>query len=52
MDFSSDPEKTVGAAFERLRQRNRVLAGDPIVVVSDVPAGDQHVTAVQVRVFE
>jgi pyruvate kinase len=52
MDFSSDPEKTVLAAFERLRQRNRVLPGDSIVVVSDVPAGDQHVTAVQVRVFE
>jgi pyruvate kinase len=51
MDFSSDPEKTVAAAFERLRQRNRLLPGDPIVVVSDVPAGDENVTAVQVRVF-
>ena len=41
MDFSSDPEKTVLAAFERLRQRNRVLPGDPIVVVSDVAAGEE-----------
>jgi pyruvate kinase len=51
MDFSSDPEKTVAAAFERLRQRNRVLPGDPIVVVSDVAAGQETVTALQVRVF-
>ena len=51
MDFSSDPEKTVIAAFDRLRQRNRVKPGDRIVVVSDVAAGEQTVTAVQVRVF-
>jgi pyruvate kinase len=51
MDFSSDPEKTIMAGFERLRQRNRVLPGDPIVVISDVAAGHQTVTAVQVRVF-
>ncbi|MFI5306950.1 MAG: pyruvate kinase [Polyangiales bacterium] len=51
MDFSSDPEKTIVAAFERLRQRNRVLAGDPVVVISDVAAGHENVTAVQVRVF-
>jgi pyruvate kinase len=52
MDFSSDPEKTLVAAFDRLRVRNRVLPGDPVVVVSDVAAGQQNVTAVQVRVFE
>lgn len=52
MDFSSDPEKTVEAAFARLRQRNRVLAGDPVVVISDVAARGEHVTAVQVRTFE
>jgi pyruvate kinase len=52
MDFSSDPEKTVAAAFERLRLRNRLLPGDPVVVVSDVAAGHENVTAVQVRVFE
>jgi pyruvate kinase len=51
MDFSSDPEKTIRAAFERLRQRNRVLPGDPIVVVSDVATGGESVSSVQVRVF-
>lgn len=52
MNFSSDPEKTVEAAFERLRQRNRVVAGDRIVVISDVAAHGENVTAVQVRTFE
>ncbi len=51
MDFSSDPDKTIRAAFERLRQRNRVLPGDPIVVVSDIAAGGESVTSIQVRVF-
>jgi pyruvate kinase len=51
MDFSSDPEKTIRSAFERLRQRNRVLPGDPIVVVSDIAAGGESVTSIQVRVF-
>jgi pyruvate kinase len=52
MDFSSDPEKTVVAAFERLRLRNRVMPGDQVVIVSDVAAGDQTFTAVQVRQFQ
>jgi pyruvate kinase len=51
MDFSSDPEKTIRAAFERLRQRNRVLPGDPIVVVTDVAAGGENVSSIQIRVF-
>jgi pyruvate kinase len=51
MDFSSDPEKTIRAALERLRTRSRVVAGDQIVVVSDVMAGDQRVTSIQVRVM-
>ena len=52
MDFSSDPEKTISSAFERLRRHNRVLPGDPIVVVSDVKAGQEAVSAIQVRVFQ
>jgi pyruvate kinase len=52
MDFSSDPEKTVVAAFERLRVRNRLMPGDQVVIVSDVAAGDQTFTAVQVRQFQ
>ena len=52
LDFSSDPEKTIRLAFEKLRARNRVRAGDKIVVVSDVAAGDSRITGIQVRVFE
>jgi pyruvate kinase len=52
MSFSSDPEKTIRAAFARLRKNNRVLPGDPIVVVSDVLAGGAMVTSIQVRIFE
>ncbi len=51
MDFSRDPEKTIRSAFDKLRKRNRVVAGDPIVVVSDVAAGDERITSIQVRVF-
>jgi pyruvate kinase len=51
MDFSSDPEKTVIAALERLRKRSRVFAGDQIVIVSDVIAGDQRYASIQVRIF-
>ncbi|MCB1325184.1 MAG: pyruvate kinase [Spirochaetales bacterium] len=52
LDFSKDPEKTIRMAFRKLRQRNRVLIGDQIVVVSDVAAGGEHITSIQVRVFD
>ncbi|MCB1167456.1 MAG: pyruvate kinase [Leptospiraceae bacterium] len=51
MDFSSDPEKTIQSALEKLRKRNRVLPGDPVVIVSDVAAGAERVTSIQVRAF-
>jgi pyruvate kinase len=49
MDFSNDPEKNIRAAFEKLRARNRVLTGDEIVVVSDVAAGSERFTSIQIR---
>ena len=51
LNFSSDPEKTIQSALERLRQRNRVMPGDPVVIVSDVAAGMERVTSIQVRAF-
>ncbi len=52
MDLSNDPEKSIRNAFDRLRKRNRCLPGDPIVVMSDVRAGDQTFTSIQVRTFD
>jgi len=49
--LSRDPERTIAHAFNRLKQRNRALSGDPIVVVSDVLAGAHKVSSVQVRQF-
>ena len=52
MSFSSDPEKTVVAALKKLKSRSRVHPGDPIVVISDIAAGDDRVAGIQVRVAE
>jgi pyruvate kinase len=50
IDFSeSDPEKTIRTAFDKLSKRNRFAPGDQVVVVSDTAAGEQRVTAIQVR---
>ena len=52
MELSSDPEKTIVAAFERLRTHDRLVPGDPIVVVSDVATSHGGVSAIQVRIVE
>jgi pyruvate kinase len=53
MNLSRDPEKTIGNALAKLREREVIEAGEPVVVVSDVAtaAGDL-VTSIQVRVSE
>jgi pyruvate kinase len=52
MNLSKDPEKTIHAALDKLRERGLVGVGDQVVVVSDVAttSGDL-VTSIQVRVF-
>jgi pyruvate kinase len=52
MRLSNDPEKTVVAAFERLRKHDRLVSGDAIVVVSDVATSHGSVNAIQVRSVE
>lgn len=52
MEFSKDPETTIRRAFQKLKERSRVLPGDPIVVLSDIEAGGEKVTSVQIRVFQ
>jgi pyruvate kinase len=46
--FSNDPEKTLNTAFEVLKSRVGLLAGDKVVVISDVLAGS-GIEAIQIR---
>mgnify|MGYP001942778961 FL=1 len=48
LTFSSDPEKTLHNAFLALKAREGLLAGDKVVVISDVIAG-AGVDAIQIR---
>jgi pyruvate kinase len=53
MNLSSDPEKTIVNALTKLRERERIAPGEPVVVVSDVAtATGDLVTSIQVRVCE
>ena len=53
MNLSRDPEKTIVNALSKLREREIIEAGEPIVVVSDVAtATGDLVTSIQVRVSE
>ncbi|MDD5056156.1 MAG: pyruvate kinase [Candidatus Peribacteraceae bacterium] len=49
IEFSKDPEKTIQRAFSLLTERELLKAGDRIIVVSDILAGEQLVETVQVR---
>ena len=51
IDFSKNPEKTIQTAMEKLAQRNRVLPGDPIVVITDVTSANVSIPSIQVREF-
>ncbi|MFW6052091.1 MAG: pyruvate kinase [Myxococcota bacterium] len=53
MQLSKDPEKTIQAALDKLRERELVGAGDQVVVLSDVAtASGDLVTSIQVRTFD
>jgi pyruvate kinase len=53
MNLSRDPEKTIVNALAKLRERNAIEPGEPVVVVSDVAtATGDLVTSIQVRVSE
>ena len=49
IDFSKTAEKTIVTALEKLSQRQRVLPGDPIVVITDVTGTGSSVPSIQVR---
>lgn len=53
MDLGNgDPEEAVHRAMRELQRRNRLLPGDPVVVVSDIKSGPERIEAVQVRTFD
>jgi pyruvate kinase len=49
--FSKSPEVTIGRAVKLLQQKNRLIAGDRIIVVSDILVDGQFIETVQVRVI-
>ena len=49
IDFSSSPEKTIQTAFDILVKQEGFKAGDKVVVISDVLAGDTTINAIQIR---
>jgi pyruvate kinase len=51
IDFSKNAEKTIQTAFEKLSQRNRVMPGDPVVVITDVMGSSVSIPSIQVRRF-
>jgi pyruvate kinase len=51
IDFSKNAEKTIQTALEKLAQRNRVMPGDPIVVITDVMGSSVSIPSIQVRRF-
>lgn len=51
IDFSKQPDKTIATALDKLAQRNRLLPGDAVIVVSDVPAGKATIPSIHIRRF-
>jgi len=51
LQLSPDPEENVSRAFATLAAQGHLAPNDPVVVVSNVPAGDKRVSAIQLREF-
>jgi pyruvate kinase len=53
MDFNEkDPERTIQNAFKAVRERNWAKVGDPMVVITNVIAGERIVDTIQLREVE
>lgn len=52
MEFSNDPEKTMQAAFDRLRKGSWCKTGDTLVAITNVLAGERIIDSIQIRVVE
>jgi pyruvate kinase len=49
LQFTHDPNATIEAATQSLRDRNLIVPDDNLVILSDVRAGEQLVDCVQLR---
>ncbi len=49
MDFSDDPERTIQDALAYLKRREWCNAGDWLVVITNVLAGDEVIDSMQLR---
>jgi pyruvate kinase len=47
-----DPEENLSRAFAKLCEQGQLRAGDPVVVVSNVPVGARRICAIQLREVE
>lgn len=52
MGFSEDPEVTIHNALEYLKLRRWVVLGDPLVVITNVLAGQKIIDTIQIRHVE
>src|SRR5438477_7761290 len=49
INFADDPNATIEAAEKFLRQHNLTVAGDQLVIISDIRVGDERIDSVQLR---
>ena len=49
INFADDPNATIEAAEKSLRQHNLTVAGDQLVIISDIRVGDERIDSVQLR---
>ena len=52
IDVSGDPDATVVRALERLQKHDRLVSGEPVVIVANVATSHGYVNAIQVRTME
>ena len=52
IDVSGDPDQTVVRALDRLRKHDRLVSGEPVVIVANVATSHGYVNAIQVRTME
>ncbi|TSC59036.1 MAG: pyruvate kinase [Candidatus Peregrinibacteria bacterium Greene0416_19] len=52
LSFSQDPEETVRSGLAVAKEMGFLHTGDRVVLISDAPAHDRHISSIQVRLIE